>query len=136
MSVEPASTEGPHTTGLLVTGDLLFSTKITGTAAVLGGAIQAVASANAALDRLRRGGVRCVVLDLGLSSLTDVAMECIVSASAPATVLAYGSHVDAHRLDAARRAGCTEVMPRSRLSAELPDLLRKYLLAGDDAAGS
>ena len=41
--------------------------------------------------------------------------------------VAYGSHVDKDRLDAARAAGCDEVLPRSRFSSELPAWLRRYL---------
>ena len=41
--------------------------------------------------------------------------------------MAYGSHVDKARLDQARAAGCDEVLPRSKFSTELPDLLRRYL---------
>jgi len=47
--------------------------------------------------------------------------------------VAYGSHVDKARLDAARAAGCDEVLPRSKFSAELPDLLRRYLGAPENA---
>ena len=42
-------------------------------------------------------------------------------------VIAFGSHVDTARLQAAQTAGCSEVMPRSRLAATLPQLLGKHL---------
>ncbi len=38
--------------------------------------------------------------------------------------IGFGSHVDAELLAAAKAAGCTEVLPRSRFFARLPDLLR------------
>ena len=112
--------------GLLVTGDLIFSTKITGTARALGLEVAVVASPAAAQERLAGGSVRFVLLDLGLFTLTAESIQQIVSAAGAVPVMAYGSHVDTDRLESARAAGCREVMPRSRLAAELPQLLREY----------
>jgi hypothetical protein len=47
--------------------------------------------------------------------------------------VAFGSHVDKARLDQARAAGCDEVLPRSKFSGELPELLRRYLGAAEHA---
>src|SRR5207249_3775882 len=41
--------------------------------------------------------------------------------------VAFGSHVDTASLAAASAAGCNPVLPRSRFTAELPDLIRRYL---------
>ncbi len=41
--------------------------------------------------------------------------------------IAFGSHVDTLALEAARAAGCDPVLPRSKFTAELPELIRKYL---------
>jgi hypothetical protein len=120
------SESSQHGAALLVTGDLIFSTKIVGTARLLGIDMHVASSADAALDRLPALQPRCVVLDLGLASLTQDKMAAIVQAVAGKSVLAFGSHVDTERLGQARDSGCTEVMPRSRLSNELPVLLRKY----------
>jgi hypothetical protein len=40
-----------------------------------------------------------------------------------ARTIGFGSHVDADLLDAARAAGCDEVLPRSQLFRRLPGLL-------------
>ncbi len=40
--------------------------------------------------------------------------------------IAYGAHVDKARLDEACAAGCDEVLPGSKFSADLPALLRRY----------
>ena len=127
MSSEPQA----RSAGLLVSGDLIFSTKITGTARALGIDMQVAGSAQAAQERVRETHPHCVILDLGLSSLTHESMTEIVRAAAGASVLAFGSHVDAMRLQQARDAGCTDVMPRSRLSDELPALLQRYCLTND-----
>jgi hypothetical protein len=36
-----------------------------------------------------------------------------------------GPHVDAERLAQARAAGCSLALPRSKFSADLPELLRR-----------
>jgi CheY-like chemotaxis protein len=116
----------PSHAGILVTGDLIFSTKITGTAQLLGLEVRVVSSAAAVLERIRSEAPQCILLDLSLSSLTSELIREIVLAAAGKPVVAFGSHVDAARLQAARDAGCTDVMPRSRLSGELPALLKQY----------
>lgn len=56
-----------------------------------------------------------VVLDLHHPQLNiESLMSLIRNSTNPIHVIAYGSHVDAARLKAARAAGCDEVMPRSR----------------------
>jgi hypothetical protein len=42
-------------------------------------------------------------------------------------VIAFGAHVQTGLLEAARAAGCDEVLPRSRFSAQLPELLKESL---------
>jgi DNA-binding NarL/FixJ family response regulator len=121
------STEQKPVVGLLVTADLIFSTKITGTARAMGLEMQVLASPRAAVERLGRDPIRCVFLDLSLSSLTPETIHEIVVASSGVPILAFGSHVDAARLQAASDAGCTEVMPRSRLATTLPQLIEQYL---------
>ncbi|MDQ3782026.1 MAG: hypothetical protein M3349_03700 [Actinomycetota bacterium] len=61
-------------------------------------------------------------------ALVDVthptALEIIAAlAGAGVRVVAYGPHVDTAALDAASRAGATEVLPRSRFFARLTELL-------------
>ncbi len=121
-----ASKAAAPAVGLLVTSDLIFSTKITGTARAMGMDMGVVASAAAALDRLATQSPCCVILDLSVPGLVPDAIRSIVDV-ANCPVLAFGSHVDTDRLAAATAAGCTEVMPRSRLAASLPQLLVAYL---------
>lgn len=116
----------PKIVVLLVSSDLIFSTKITGTARALGLEIEVIGSGESAASRIPAALPRCVLLDLGLASLSTEHMRAIVGAAAGAPVLAFGSHVDTARLQQAADAGCTEVMPRSRLAAALPQLLQQY----------
>jgi CheY-like chemotaxis protein len=68
-----------------------------------------------------------VIIDLGMSEIDiATAVARLREAAGAVPAIAYGSHVDKARLDEARTAGCDEVMPRSKFSAELPDLLRRH----------
>lgn len=114
-------------TALLVSRDLFFTSKVTATAAELGLRVEVVVNAAAAIERVKAGGVRCVFVDLADPAPDiDELVSHLPPGGRPA-VVAFGAHVAAVRLEAARQAGCDEVLPRSRFSAVLPDLLRKYL---------
>lgn len=126
------TTGQPRNAGLLVSGDLIFSTKITGTARALGLEVQVIGSPGSVVERVRSESPRCVFLDLSVVGLTGELISEIVAVAGGSAVLAFGSHVDTARLQTARDAGCTEVMPRSRLSSELPALLQQYLAATQD----
>jgi hypothetical protein len=85
------------------------------------------------MDRSRLGGIEItfvpspaalasmaadvVVIDLGRPG----ALEVLPSLSG--RVIAFGSHVDADLLEAARAAGCDEVLPRSKFFARARELL-------------
>ena len=65
-------------------------------------------------------GADVVVVDLGRPG----ALEALAAlAGSGARVVGFGSHVDRDALDAARAAGCTEVLPRSAFFRDLPALL-------------
>src|SRR5437870_213159 len=96
--------------GLLLTDDLIFSTKVTGTAAGLGLRLRVAGSATVALDCMAEDSPRCVILDLALGNLTADGIRSIVAAAGERSVIAFGSHVDTERLEAARAAGCRDVM--------------------------
>jgi hypothetical protein len=70
----------------------------------------------ALLQRVATGDVREVIVDLARPGALD-AIGTVVAAGVAIT--AYGSHVDDALLDAARAAGCTEVLPRSRFFGRL-----------------
>jgi hypothetical protein len=65
-------------------------------------------------------GAGVVVVDLGRPEVLDV-LPAVVGTGA--RVVAFGSHVDRDTLDAARAAGCAEVLPRSRFFRDLDSLL-------------
>lgn len=118
--------DGPA--GLLLSRDLIFTTKVIGTAQALG--LKVVSAGNAALvsAMLAKWRPTAVFVDLAAGELVTPSELMAHRATCPGTTfIAFGSHVDADALQAARDAGCEEVMPRSRFSAELPELLRRHL---------
>ena len=110
-----------------VVNDLIFSTKITGTAGALGIDAKAVANPDALGKLLDDGGVRLVMVDMALS--TEIATRSLQRAAAhhpkPET-LAFYSHVQAELAESAKDAGATITMPRSQFTAALPELLKRY----------
>jgi CheY-like chemotaxis protein len=124
MSSESDRAKSPR--GILLTTNLLFSTMVSETAAALGQEVAVAGDAAEAVELCRAGPVACLIFDLGMAEIeigTAVARLREVAGAVP--TIAYGSHVDKVRLDEARAAGCDEVMPRSKFSAELPALLQR-----------
>lgn len=115
-------------TALLVSRDLFFISKVTGTASSLGIEMQVVADAQSAAQLASAESFRCIFIDLADEGLDVSAFFAGLTPGLTESVpvIAFGSHVATARLQKAREAGCTEVMPRSRFSASLPALLQQY----------
>lgn len=115
----------PVVNGLLLTRDLMFTSKVTSTASALGFRMETVGNADSVAARVADAHPQAVFLDLGW---TDLDPRVLIKQLGPAPrprVIAFGSHVDVARLEQARDAGCDDVMPRSRFSATLPELLQQ-----------
>ena len=63
-------------------------------------------------------GADVVVVDLARPGVLEVLVEL-----GSARTIGFASHVDRELIEAARAAGCREVLPRSRFFASLSDLL-------------
>jgi DNA-binding NarL/FixJ family response regulator len=109
-----------------LTGDLLFSSRVSGAAANLGVDLQVVGSVTKLLE-CAAAAVDCklVLIDLTLSSLElDAAVQAIRERMPQARIVAYGPHVQEALLTAAAAAGCDEVLSRGQFDREFPRLLR------------
>jgi CheY-like chemotaxis protein len=115
--------------GLLLCDDLIFTSRITGTARDLGLTVTPARSVEALEALARRQPPACVILDLGHPNLViaDVVARLRGSGSSGPRVVAFGSHVDTATLQAARKVGCDPVLPRSKFVEELPRALRQWL---------
>jgi len=125
---------------LLISRDLFFISKVTGTASSLGIEMRVVGEAHAAAQLARTETFQCIFIDLADEGMdvseffAGLKPDPPVSNSPESTplvpVIAFGSHVATARLQLARDAGCTDVLPRSRFSASLPELLHQYCSTG------
>jgi hypothetical protein len=123
-------------TGLLLSDDLLFASRIAGTARALGLTLRAARTPAELEARAEAECPRCVVLDLANPGLILNATIPVLKEACPQVYLvAYGSHVDAATLKAARVAGCDVVLPRSRFVEDLPRQLPVWF-AGREAPPS
>ena len=105
--------------------DLIFETKIKSTAQSLGIGAATVRSIVDLDSLLASASVRLLVVDL--NSAGPAGLDGIRAAKklTGLRVLAFVSHVDAELASLASEAGADEVLPRSRFTAQLPELLTK-----------
>jgi CheY-like chemotaxis protein len=118
-------------TGLLLSDDLIFTSRIVDTARALGLTVRAARSAEALEALAREEPPSCVIVDLANPGLaiTDLLRRLGRVCPSLPRVVAYGPHVDAAGLRAAREAGCDPVLPRSKFVEELPRSLPAWLAA-------
>jgi CheY-like chemotaxis protein len=115
--------------GLLLSDDLIFTSRIVGTARELGFIMRAARSVEALEALVRQEAPSCLLLDLAFPGLPLLDLMQQLRALSPQMprVVAYGPHVDAAGLRAAREAGCDPVLPRSKFVEDLPQLLPNWL---------
>lgn len=111
--------------GLLLSDDLIFTSRIVGTARKLGLNLVAARDGTRLVDLARKSLPRCVIIDLDNPGLELAKMiEVLSSLDARPRIVAYGPHVNAELLHSARVAGCDPVLPRSKfvdcLETDLP----------------
>jgi hypothetical protein len=108
--------------------DLAFTAKVRGTAEALGYRMRVTSDVSLARIQLQKWRPRVVFIDLTAGDLVGPsALRGYQQIVGPATwFVAAGPHVEARVLAQAKEAGCHDVMPRSRFSAELPELMRRY----------
>jgi len=108
--------------------DLLFASKIRGA----GGPVETATRADAVRERVERGAVRLVLVDLAVRE-DAVGLIRWVKESSEAEVVAFGPHTYAELLEAAREAGTDRVLARSAFVRELPGILRERKVEGGGA---
>jgi CheY-like chemotaxis protein len=122
-----ADTNAP--VGILLSDDLIFTSRVTGEARALGFTIKPARSVETLLALARQQPTACVLIDLANPGLSvpDLVRQLREAGTPLPRVVAYGSHVDAAGLRAAREAGCDLVLPRSKFVEELPVALPHWL---------
>lgn len=117
------NTDGPMI--WLLSDDLIDVSKTTGSALPLGYRVKRLRTIDELMAPTTEWPVS-LILDLQTAGLDLEALFRQFGNPRP-RVIAYGSHVDAARLSAARQAGCDFVMPRSRYFEDVPTKLKEWI---------
>ena len=111
-------------TGLMLCDDLIFTSRVVGTAKAAGITLRSLKSAADLLVLARQTLPRCVIIDLNTPGLAIDELVREFSTLQPRPfIVGYGSHVDTATLKKARDAGCDIVWPRSKFVEELATAL-------------
>jgi CheY-like chemotaxis protein len=124
----PNSAAATTPLGLLLCRDLFFTSKIAGTASALGLKMESAGSAADAVARISAKSYRCLFINLDEPGLDIAALLRDIPAEPRPTVIAFAAHVAESSIDAARSAGCDQVLSRGMLSSTLPELLRRFVV--------
>jgi len=111
---------------VVVVEDLLFLSKIQQTAQMFGIPIEAMDPAKVE-ERARATSVSAVIVDLNHRSGAAVELVRVLkahSATRAIPITGFLSHVQADLAAAARAAGCDQVLARSAMTRQLPELLK------------
>jgi starvation-inducible DNA-binding protein len=114
--------------GILLSDDLLFTSRITGHAQALGLRVTVARTPQAVIELAQQHQPGGVLLDLHHPGLDLDQLLRALGTSRP-RIVAYGSHVETAMLKAARQVGCELVLPRSAFVDRLPSELGAWLAA-------
>jgi DNA-binding NarL/FixJ family response regulator len=109
--------------------DLIFFSRVAATARAAGLEVKQVRTPAALLEAAEQSPPGGVIIDLHAEGLDVPALLAGLRAACPVMprTVAFGSHVEAETLRAARAAGVELVMPRSKFVKELEGELRNWL---------
>ena len=109
---------------VMLVPDLMFATRIEDAGKYLNYSVQSLAPDEDPDLAVTRTAARLLVVSLDAPDWVNAVKA---AKRAGARVLAFGSHKNIDAMQAARAAGCDEVVARSRMAGELPNLLKKYV---------
>jgi len=123
--------------GLVLCDDLIFFSRVAGSARAVGLVVRQAKTPTDALALAREHAPVGVIIDLQNPGLDLLGLLADLKAVCPVMprVIAFGSHVEADVLKAARQAGCDRVMPRSLFAKELEGSIAQWLSPGVSPVG-
>ena len=112
---------------VLISNDLMVVSRLTSATTGIGAEFRVAANATAATALHEEQPADVVVIDLGLAALELEKFVSSVKSNAehPVQVMAFGPHVHADRLAAARDAGCDVVLSRGQFFAQVDSILSR-----------
>lgn len=126
--------EPPNQSAVVVVNDLIFGTKVRSTAGSGGVELTVVSGLQGLCEALDRTKPALLIVDLNTANDSTAVIEAGKRHACKPFVLAYVAHVDTGLAAQAEACGADEVMPRSRFSRELPELLARHCGGAVDGA--
>jgi len=116
---------------LALVDDLFFQSKLAETARNLGISLKTVSTGEALVDALesvpagqaKAGGPGLIVVDLNARRGPLEAIEQLQRSGNPIPIVGFLSHVQTALAERAQAAGCKQVMPRSKFTMNLAEIL-------------
>ena len=108
---------------LALVDDLFFQAKLTETAKQLGVDLRTCTTPDALIAEIAKDAPKLVVVDLNARDHPIEAVERLQAGAREIPLLGFFSHVQAELAERARAAGCSTVMPRSKLTRDLATIL-------------
>jgi len=109
---------------IAIVSDLIFATRITGTAKKVGVTCEIVTNPSALQEALESDEPRTVLVDMNCDGISpEEAIRKVKSQCPNARVVAFFSHVQTKLGKQARAAGADDVWPRSAFVQRLPQVL-------------
>jgi DNA-binding NarL/FixJ family response regulator len=128
MSSEPTNAAAESRTAprviVALVADLIFASRITAVAHQAGVAVSVARTADQARALLAGAGGLIVDLHLEADDPLELIRE-LKHAGGSVPIVAFGSHVQTQLLQAARDAGAETVLPRSKFTRDLDEILRQ-----------
>jgi len=121
MALETIFTKG-DTMILYITGDLMFSSRVTARARERELPLQVVLPSKVSATISETPDISGLILDLETPGLNITTLVEEVRADTEAPIVAYGPHVQAEQLRRAGAAGC-DVLTRGSFSSSIDDVL-------------
>jgi DNA-binding NarL/FixJ family response regulator len=110
---------------LAAVDDLLFSSKIRATAKQVGVDVTFARTPDDILARVRELKPSLAIFDLNSGKMDPIRLiELLKAEEGSVRTIAFASHVHVDLIQAAKRAGADEVLPRSAFAARLADILQ------------
>ncbi len=117
---------------IAIVSDMIFATRITGTAEKVGAKCKIVNDAGALQDALQSDEPETVLVDMNCDGMSPAEAIRTVNSQCPnARVVAFFSHVQTELMEQARASGADDVWPRSAFVQRLPKLLEDVLADND-----
>jgi CheY-like chemotaxis protein len=119
---------------LALTHDLTIHSAAHGSGKRTGVAVRVVDTADRLVDEADANPAVLVVLDLETPNLdvAEVVARLHDRFTPPKRIVAFGPHVHRERLEAARKAGCDEVLSRGQFSAGMDEIIGWAAFNADD----